>query len=212
MGGGVTETVGLVYKSAQVNSVIQDVTIQEAMMKLSVHKLMRLIVIMMVLLSAGTPMAITAKRESVATDVPTVEPESSVQHILIKVRPEVDTPTGRLAYAAPTPLARALTAQGVTTAQTLFRAASKTPSAIGLERIYRLELAADADVNKAVAALSANPNIEWAELDYIAHAVVIPDDPLYAEQWGLAKDQRVRCMGRYHRHTARRTGRRHCRN
>jgi len=156
-------------------------------MRFSVHKLMRWIVIVMVLLSAGTPALTTARHESSATDVPAVEPENNVQRILIKVKPGLDAPTGRLAYAAPTPLARTLTAQGVTTAQILFRAASGMPSAIGLERIYRLELAADADVNKAVTALSANPNIEWAEPDYIAHAIVIPDDPLYAEQWGLTQ-------------------------
>jgi len=157
------------------------------MMKLSVAKLMRWVVIMIVLLSAGAPMATTATRESIEPDEPDIEPERNVQHILIKVRPGLDVPTGRLAYAAPIPLVRALTTQGVTTAQTLFRAAAGTPSAIGLERIYRLELAANADVNKAVAALSANPNIEWAEPDYIAQAVTIPDDPLYAEQWGLSK-------------------------
>ncbi len=156
-------------------------------MKLSVSQLMRWVVIVMVLLSAGTPAATTAKRESIATDVPTFKPESSVQHILIKVRPGLEAPTGRLAYASPTALARALMAQGVTTAQTLFRAALGMPNTIGLERIYRLELATNADVNKAVAALGTDPNIEWAEPDYIAHAVAIPDDPLYAEQWGLTK-------------------------
>lgn len=42
---------------------------------------------------------------------------------------------------------------------------------------------------RAVAALlSQNPLVEFAELDYVAHATIIPNDPFYdSEQWGLPK-------------------------
>ena len=166
---------------------IQDMTIQEAMMKFSVSKLMRWVAILMMLLSAGAPATTVASRESAVTSMSAAEPESAVQRILIKVQPGLKAPTGRLAYAAPTALSRAMMAQGVTAAQPLFHAEPETPSTTGLERIYHLELAAEADINKAVAALNANPNIEWAEPDYIARATVAPNDPLYAEQWGVAK-------------------------
>ncbi len=154
-------------------------------MKFTGYKLMRWVVIVMLLLSASAPAVTVAGRVPVVTDITAAEPESNVQRILIKVQPGIDAPTGRLMYTAPTTFARALMAQGVTMAQPLFYA--KSGSTIGLERIYHLEIAAETDVSKAVAALSVNPNIEWAEPDYIAHAVAIPDDPLYGEQWGLAK-------------------------
>ncbi|PJE63884.1 hypothetical protein COU89_00830, partial [Candidatus Roizmanbacteria bacterium CG10_big_fil_rev_8_21_14_0_10_45_7] len=39
---------------------------------------------------------------------------------------------------------------------------------------------------KIVAALSKNPNIEYAELDYLAYATDSPNDTFYAgKQWGL---------------------------
>ncbi|MFH1827022.1 MAG: S8 family serine peptidase [bacterium] len=38
---------------------------------------------------------------------------------------------------------------------------------------------------KVIAALSQNPNVEFAELDYFAEALTIPNDPYFANQWGL---------------------------
>ena len=38
---------------------------------------------------------------------------------------------------------------------------------------------------KVVAALSQNPNVEYAELDYIATALMLPNDPYFSNQWGL---------------------------
>lgn len=39
---------------------------------------------------------------------------------------------------------------------------------------------------KVVNALSQNPNVEYAELDYIATASMTPDDPDFSKQWGLS--------------------------
>lgn len=36
-----------------------------------------------------------------------------------------------------------------------------------------------------VEALSHNPNVEYAEPDYLAHADMVPDDPAFSLQWGL---------------------------
>lgn len=38
---------------------------------------------------------------------------------------------------------------------------------------------------KVLAALSKDPNVEYAENDYIATAFFIPDDPYFPNQWGL---------------------------
>ncbi|KYH32894.1 S8 family peptidase [Neomoorella mulderi] len=40
-----------------------------------------------------------------------------------------------------------------------------------------------------VANYSRNPHVEFAEPDYIARAVFIPDDPYFEKQWGMAKIQ-----------------------
>jgi PKD repeat protein/subtilisin family serine protease len=59
--------------------------------------------------------------------------------------------------------------------------------AIGLGRIYRLDLARGADAAALIAALAADPAVEYAEPDYIARAVTTPNDPLFPQQWGLTK-------------------------
>jgi subtilisin family serine protease/PKD repeat protein len=76
----------------------------------------------------------------------------------------------------------------------------------GLDRIFRLRMAPGRDPAEVVAAFSADPNVEYAELDYLAAfadapdaapfapeasgpAAIIPNDPLYPEQWGLTAIQ-----------------------
>ena len=58
---------------------------------------------------------------------------------------------------------------------------------VDLSRIYRLRLAPDADILRAVQDLSANPAVEYAEPDYLAHLIATPNDPLYSGQWGLTQ-------------------------
>lgn len=47
----------------------------------------------------------------------------------------------------------------------------------------------DGQEQMALQALSEDPRVEYAELDYVVHATVIPNDPDYYSQWGLAKIQ-----------------------
>jgi subtilisin family serine protease len=61
-----------------------------------------------------------------------------------------------------------------------------------LTRIYRLHLIGSTDVTTAVSLFSQQPDVEFAEPDYVAHAIAIPhvsaaipNDPLYPSQWGL---------------------------
>jgi hypothetical protein len=95
-------------------------------------------------------------------------------------------------------------------AQSIKRVFSKPPKAgqsgHDLSLAYRIRLAANADVETAVKTLSADPSVEYAEPDYIARPADSPgnplvrassvfdntptsvvNDPLYDQQWGLAK-------------------------
>jgi len=56
-----------------------------------------------------------------------------------------------------------------------------------LSHIYRLRLSADADVWQAVRDLNRNPAVAYAEPDYLAHIIATPNDPQYADQWGLSQ-------------------------
>jgi hypothetical protein len=48
-----------------------------------------------------------------------------------------------------------------------------------------LKLRHGADVFRAVESLSRNPNVMYAEPDFVMTANVIPNDPYYSSQWGL---------------------------
>ncbi|MHC4620243.1 MAG: S8 family serine peptidase, partial [Planctomycetota bacterium] len=56
-----------------------------------------------------------------------------------------------------------------------------------LERIYRIELALEPGqlLEDAVAAYNHNPDVEYAEPDYILSVNLTPSDPLYPLQWPL---------------------------
>lgn len=53
-----------------------------------------------------------------------------------------------------------------------------------------LQLAVPEEQEKAlVDTLAEDPRVEYAELDYVVHATIVPDDTYYSWQWGLAKIQ-----------------------
>ncbi len=56
---------------------------------------------------------------------------------------------------------------------------------LGLGRIYRFATAPEADVQAMVAEYEADPNVEYAEPDYVGHGHYTPDDPSFGVQWGL---------------------------
>ncbi|MCQ9206803.1 MAG: S8 family serine peptidase [Omnitrophica bacterium] len=68
-----------------------------------------------------------------------------------------------------------------------------------LYRTYKITLPEEVSVEKAVASLQKNPDIEYAEPNYIAEALMVPDDPYYGSSaswgqnyddlWGLKKLQ-----------------------
>ena len=56
-----------------------------------------------------------------------------------------------------------------------------------LGRIHRLHVPPGADVLATAQALSVHPDVEFAEPDYLAQVMAVPNDPLYAQQWALPK-------------------------
>jgi len=54
-----------------------------------------------------------------------------------------------------------------------------------LFNIFKMKIPDDTDIEKAVEDFEKNPNVEYAEPNYIARICVIPDDPDYSQQWGL---------------------------
>lgn len=80
------------------------------------------------------------------------------------------------AHAAPAAAAAALSRHGVRLARP-----------IGPERMHRVKIAVGLSVEAAVAALASDPDVEFAEPNYIRYLRATPDDPRYAELWGLEK-------------------------
>jgi subtilisin family serine protease len=54
-----------------------------------------------------------------------------------------------------------------------------------LDRIYRIELEEGQSAEQAAAEYKRNPDVEYAELNYIVYATTTPDDPYYSVQWAL---------------------------
>ncbi len=55
----------------------------------------------------------------------------------------------------------------------------------GLENIYLIKVEEDIDVEEAVEAYSDDPNVEYAEPNFIMKINAVPNDSNYSEMWGL---------------------------
>jgi len=94
-------------------------------------------------------------------------------------------------------LDRLLAEQGIERVTPLFPALippdnphpAKPADLSGLSCIYRLQLKPGSNVLQVATALTADPDVEYAEPDYIARQADAPDDPRYGEQWALQKIQ-----------------------
>jgi len=60
-----------------------------------------------------------------------------------------------------------------------------TPARQGLYRNYKINLTESTSVEKTVAQLKDNPNVEYAEPNYKYNTFVTPNDPRFNEQWAL---------------------------
>jgi subtilisin family serine protease/N-acetylneuraminic acid mutarotase len=128
--------------------------------------------------------------------------------VLVKFREAVRITNSRGAPATgKVELDRLLSDQGVQQADRLMPGGQgpyvSSAKTFGLDRIYRLRLASGRDPVEVVAALAADPGVEYAEPDFEASAAdvpeappplpvdsapsaTVPNDPLYADQWGLS--------------------------
>lgn len=139
------------------------------------HKIFRFVLGITLLASLNglfrAPVVLAAEPESTAVGVP-----YATDHLIIRFRPEVQVaPDGLETHVA-------------SLDRTLARLNAISRKEIrGLPGVYHLKLNKGADIKKAVAALNADPAVEYAEPDYLAQFASIPDDARYSEQWGLTK-------------------------
>ncbi len=168
-----------------------------------------LLVAMILTLAAVSFGLATTPAQPIAPSAPAAAPavlstdpylEYAPNTALVKLKPGVAL-TGRAAGAGggaavatnAQSLDGLLQAFGATTAEPVFgdmggtAARAGRPSRAGLERIYRVQWTAPVPVEHAVAALAADPSVEYAEPDYVARAARTPNDPEYATQWALPK-------------------------
>src|SRR3972149_890005 len=101
--------------------------------------------------------------------------------VLIGLKPGKSNNTahfGNSAYATDSPaLGAALSSLNVRAAAPVFQNLKFETG--NLKSIYRLRLSSSSDVMAAIEALKTNPDVAFAEPDYIAHAATVPDDALY---------------------------------
>ncbi len=55
---------------------------------------------------------------------------------------------------------------------------------LGVDRWFQVEIGEDKNVEAAVAAYAADPNVEIAQPDWRAYPAAVPSDPLYPDHWG----------------------------
>jgi subtilisin family serine protease len=119
--------------------------------------------------------------------------------ILVKFKPQVAVAArpGLLPSTSLNSLDALMQSQGVSAAEPVFKDAKKPgvgamvavngkqQAAPDLTTIYKLRLPANGDVLAAVKAFQADPNVEYAEPNYLARMTDVPNDPGYSQQWAL---------------------------
>ena len=65
------------------------------------------------------------------------------------------------------------------------RAGVVTSRTIGRSHIQRVLIQPGATVEQALAAYTADPDVEFAEPNYLVHSQTLPDDAYFSRQWGL---------------------------
>jgi hypothetical protein len=115
--------------------------------------------------------------------------------ILVGLRQPGPAAPGRIAAEAAPAVDELARQWGVVTAGPLFPLGptARVTSALGASapaetvRVYRARLQATESVEAGVARLRQLPDVAYAEPDYVAHILATLGDPLYPDQWGLAR-------------------------
>src|SRR5687767_10139683 len=98
--------------------------------------------------------------------------------------PRSATPQGE-AIAAHAPDSVIVKFRGKPAALALGGAAVRSFAHLGQGELAVVQLAKGTSVDDALARLRADPSVAYAEPNYTLHANRTPDDPRFAEQWGL---------------------------
>ncbi|MBI1935714.1 S8 family serine peptidase [Candidatus Woesearchaeota archaeon] len=69
--------------------------------------------------------------------------------------------------------------------ETAINALNPLQSQHGIDRLYLLKLNENEDINNALRDFRNDPNVEYAEPNYIVYTTLIPNDPNFANLWGL---------------------------
>jgi thermitase len=112
-----------------------------------------------------------------------VSAQNSSPRILVKMRD-----ASADSKASPGLDASSLSQLDISSTEPLFDADSGDTAlkqTLGLSRIYVFTLAPSSDPQQALAVLSADPAVEYAELDLVGYGAGVPDDVYFAHQWGL---------------------------
>jgi thermitase len=111
------------------------------------------------------------------------QPQTSSPRLLVKTQSDLAAPgsSGSLDSSS-------LAQLGVSSTEPLFdtrQGDASLKQELGLDRVYIFTLSPSSDPQETLAALAADPAIEYAELDAIGYGAAVPDDTLFNLQWGL---------------------------
>lgn len=118
------------------------------------------------------PGEIIIKLRESARDLTAKSPEDQLMFVARNVGEEAAGPSvSRVEALVPLPASRSV---------------SEIITRRGLDRVFVLKCAPDADLDLLIRELSANEQVEYAHPNYrIKTASTIPDDPVFEQQWGL---------------------------
>lgn len=139
---------------------------------------------------------VTVRHQTVAQAGSTLLADYVPSELLVRFRPGIN-PEGLATsdQVGASSLQSLFQRYAVTSIKRLLPAADTTT--VGLERIYKLTLAPEADLLAFLAALSAEQAVEFAEPNYLYYTeaqvasqpIVTPSDRLFAQQWALYNER-----------------------
>jgi subtilisin family serine protease len=123
------------------------------------------------------------------TTINSEEPEFVPGELVVKFKPNVSVKlsistkgTATISYCSIDSLNEQ---HGVISLEKVFKTAKKpvAKEIPDLTNIYILKLPKDANILSIAEVYQKNPNVEYAEPNYIAHICIIPNDSYYSQQW-----------------------------
>jgi subtilisin family serine protease len=134
-------------------------------------------------------LAILTPQARVVSSYPPQEnqPEIVPGRVIIKLRDQVE-PQLELEASSMDAAMQLLAREEILSAEELYSepaAFQELARLAGLEDVYVIELQEGVDVFQFAEALAADPDVEYAEPDYVLRTAIIPNDNFFNQQWGL---------------------------